>query len=277
MNEIANTTDQAVSVLDTLAAQARMLTENIALNMLQLGRVFTDAKALVPHGQWAAWVSENTGISERYAQQFMQAYSRFGESQNFAALGKSKILRLLALPEGEETAFIEANDVSAMSVRELETTIKRAREEARAEAQSEMRAEIEHAAQVGRESLTEAQRLRAENSALRNEIDDQSALLEDLQAECNRAQEELLNARSTIARGDAERKPSDQLTAETFAAAVRQFIGAVARLPHMRHNFSQMPADEISTFDELLKTVEQWAASSRKALDTIGPGGGVIL
>ncbi len=36
------------------------------------GDLLTEAKATVPHGQWAAWLTSNTALSERTAQRYMQ-------------------------------------------------------------------------------------------------------------------------------------------------------------------------------------------------------------
>lgn len=314
MNELANATTAEVSVLNALAAQARMLTENIAMNMLQLGHVFTEAKRLVEHGKWAEWVQENSGMSERYAQQFMQAYARYGENSQLAALGKSKLIRLLALPEGEEKRFLEENDVNAMSTREIDDAVKAERakwqerlsaaESARAAAErraetlesrepeipeaffqtmkekdatiSEQRTALEQIADNHRELLNETQQLRAQNAALRRESDEQSDILKGMQEDLDRAQRELLDAKSEIARGDVERVPSDQLTPDVFAAAVRQFIGSCARLPHMMMTFATMNYADKRTYDELLSTIEQWAKDSRKALDTVLSEGSVV-
>ena len=89
-------------------------------------------------------------------------------------------------------------------------------------------------------------------------------------------QRELLDARSELARGDAERVPADQLTPGAFASAVRQFIGTCARMPHMRMAFAAMDYQEKRTYDELLSTVEQWAMDSRKALDVVMAEGSVV-
>lgn len=308
MSEIANTKNQAeLTLLDGLAKQARMLTENIALNMLQLGRVFTEAKQLVRHGEWSGWVQENCGMSERYAQQFMQAYSRYGDSERFAALGKSKLIRLLALPEGEEERFIQEHDVAAMSTREVDEAVRKEREKwERRLADAERRAteaenrepeipeavftsmkskdeliarqkqDMENMAEQQREILQEAGELRSKNAMLRQENEDQTAMLKDMQDDLERAQRELLDAKSELARGDAERVPADQLTPGAFASAVRQFIGTCARMPHMRMAFAAMEYQEKQAYDELLSTVEQWARDSRKALDVVMAEGSVV-
>ena len=94
--------------------------------------------------------------------------------------------------------------------------------------------------------------------------------------EYNRTQAELLNVKSSIAKGDAERVPLDSLTPEAFASAVRAFIGTCARMPHMTAAFCAMGDDERQEYDELLRTVESWAKDSRRALDTVTVEGMVI-
>ena len=130
MEQIAKRAEAGLTVLDGLAMQARMFTENVTLNMLQLGRVFIQAKELVQHGQWEKWVRDNSGMSERQAQTLMQAYRRFGERPAFQGLEKSKLFKMLALPDGTEEQFVQEHDVAAMSSREIEAAVRRAREDA---------------------------------------------------------------------------------------------------------------------------------------------------
>lgn len=307
MNGIAAHAEVRMSPLDGLAMQARLYAENAAMSMLQLGRVFAEAKPLVKHGEWEEWVRSNSGMSERQAQTLMQAYRRFGESAQFQSLEKSKLFKMLALPKGSEARFLEENDVSEMTSREVEEAVRRVRAEADAEIEREraarqaaeeraralsdrppeipkdvdqalqgrdalierQRRELERISTAGRESLDEANRLRSENDRLRRELNENNELLEDVQQECNRAQAELLNLQSTVARGEAERNPCDELSSDAFAAAVRQFIGACARMPHMGRTFAAMQAAEHDAYDELLRTIEGWARDARRALDSI--------
>lgn len=308
MNEIANTQQAGLTPIAVLAEEARIYSESMAMNMLNLGRVFTEAKKQVAHGEWGDWVQRYSGMSVRSAQQLMAIYSRFGDKPAFAGVEKSKMYKMLALPEGTEEAFAEKNDLSAMTSREVEEAVKRVREQANEEIRRERAArkaaeeraeelsarppevpeevsaalkskdamieqqkqELERIAATGRDSVAEANRLRSDNNRLRRELNENAELLEETQQECNRAQAELLNLQSTVAKGDAERTPCDELTADTFAAAVRQFIGACARMPHMGRTFGMMRPEEYHVYDELLRTVEGWAKDARKALDTIG-------
>lgn len=95
-------------------------------------------------------------------------------------------------------------------------------------------------------------------------------MLSENQQAYDRMQSELLNAQSLMARGDAERVISDQLTAEDFSAAVRLFLGSTAQMPYMGSTFAQISdMREYRQWNELLQAVEDWTNKARKALDTV--------
>lgn len=313
MIEMIPHTTTEVSVLGELAQEAQYYVKNIANSMFQLGRVLTEAKALVPHGAWKDWILENTGFSVRYAQMYMQAYHRFGSSEAAGNIGESgKIIKMLSLPEGTEDRFLAENDVSSMSTREVEEAVRRVRAEMQAQLDQEKAARLEaerkaagdwggmplpdevqqrldqqarsleekHAelirvGKLGSEALQEASRLRQENATLQQEVAEQEAMLEESQQEYNRLQADLLNMQSLAAKGDAERVPVDSLDLNAFAGAVRQFMGLCARLPQMHKRFATMPMSEKNEWDELLMVIENWTVDSRRALNTMEAEGAV--
>lgn len=294
MTELANTQKKEIAVLDNLAMQAKTYIQNARMNLLQLGRVLAEAKPLVPHGEWENWVKTNTSMSKRAAEQYMQAYAEFGLNPQIAELGTTKTLKLLPLTEDEREKLLSENDVSSMSTRQLDEAIRKQKQEALKEARQEVQGELEkeRTARIAAEQRAKAaesrppevtkelsdklrshkeqmERLTRENSILKQEIRERDEELEEHQADYNRAQEELLNIKSQVAKGDAERVPTDQLTVDAFASAVRAFIGACARMPHMSATFSAMSQIDKNEYDELLRTVEAWAKDSRKALDSV--------
>lgn len=95
MDTLANTKQNSLSVIDGLAAQARALRLAINANMWQLAKVFLEAKELVPHGEWEAWLSDNADVSVRTAQDMIAAYKRFGGKPQFEGLGQAKTFKLL--------------------------------------------------------------------------------------------------------------------------------------------------------------------------------------
>ena len=71
MTELANTGQGELSLLNGLALQARTLAQSAAMNMLQLGRVLCEAKPLVQHGEWDAWIRENAFMKRRTAETYI--------------------------------------------------------------------------------------------------------------------------------------------------------------------------------------------------------------
>lgn len=311
MTELAVQTGTELAVLNGLAQEARYYAKNFTSSMIQLGRVLTEAKTLVKHGEWENWIRENTGCSVRQAQLFMQSYARFGANDAVAQIGEcSKIFKLLSLPAGTEEQFFAENDVADMTAREVQAAVRKVREEMNAQLEAEREArrqaeqknwgapsipaeiqnrldeharaleekheEIARLGKLGSEAIREANLLRQQNADLQREISERDDMLAESQEEYNRLQADLLNMQSMAAKGDAERMPADTLTLDTFAASVRQFMGACARLPQMHRRFAGMAMSDKNEWDELLMVIENWAADSRKAINTMEAEGAVI-
>ena len=104
----------------TLQSQARGIILSYAI---EIGRRLEEAKAMLPHGEWGAWLKRELDYSQSAAQNFMKVYREYGDSQQslfggipksqaFGNLTFSKALSLLAIPDEEERArFAAENDV----------------------------------------------------------------------------------------------------------------------------------------------------------------------
>lgn len=299
--ELAATAAQYPAVLDGYARLGRKLLTDAADSMIQFGRVLTEAKPIVPHGQWENWVGESFGISPEVARNYMKVWRRFGENEKFQNVQFSNLQKMLSLPEGTEEAFSRENDLSEMTAREVEEAVKKVKKEAEIELRrerdarqaaeqrakaAELRqtepdrgliaklAEKEAALDSARRNAQKAEQQRdtaaAELENLRRDLAETEEMLQDNQAEYNRLQAELLNAQSVIARGDAERKVEQQLTAEAFAAATRAFLGAAAQMPYMGHSFANADLTEIRQWDEHLQALEDFVRKARKAINQEG-------
>lgn len=315
MNDLANTMQGEISILDGLAVQAQMFSCGAAMNLLQLGRVLTEAKPLVPHGQWIEWVRINAHLPARTAQQYMQAYGKFGLDNEIAQLGPTQIIKLLPMSDEEREELLSENDVKGMTTRELDEAIRAQRERLRSEAMEEAQAtiaaersarmqaeqrtrdaenrpatvpeevidelrskdraiaqyreELDRIGNIQKELMEQRNAANRELSDMRRDLKETEEMLAESQQEYNRMQDELLNAKSIIAKGDAERSIGQQLTADDFSSAVRQFVGSVAQMPFMGATFASMDQQEILRYDEFLRTIEDWAKRARSALDTV--------
>lgn len=125
-----------------LTSAARYLTVYYAV---EIGRRLTEAKELVPYGEWMTWLKSETEFSQPTANRFMRVFAEYGSEQGniFGAetkystlnnLSVSNALRLLAVPEDEREEFALEVDAEHLSAKELEQAI-RERDEAKKRAE----------------------------------------------------------------------------------------------------------------------------------------------
>lgn len=121
---------------EVLAAEINTIKEQTRATVLsgaiEIGRRLLEAKELVPHGQWGAWLEENVDYSERTAQNLMRVFEEYGKKPNpqaLADLSYTKAVQLLGLPKELRDELMEGADVEGMSTRELADEVQRLRDE----------------------------------------------------------------------------------------------------------------------------------------------------
>ena len=311
MNDLANATTGQISAIEGLAMQARALRLSIDLGYWQLARVLIDAKELVPHGEWAGWLQENADVSQKTAEDLMEAYRRFNGKPGLESLGRTKTIRLLPLPPGTEERFLEEHDVEHMSTREIQEAVKQARAEAQAEAQAAIdqadkaraeaeerlaalegaepvipqkfkdeldqeRANRDYFTKMAQDANSEKSRLEKENKALQAQLDMKDELLHEQQDELDKANREKLDMMSAQARGE-DRPAGDELTPEVLNRAVRDFMDAAGKMPYMQTTFASMAQREKERYAELLRMMSGWLDGAQKALNSTVMEGGIIV
>ena len=268
-----------ISQLEGLAAQARVYSENLAMNMFQLGRVYTEAKKLVRHGEWAGWLRDNSGMSERSAQQLMAVYARFGEQSQFMNLEKSKLFKMLSLPSGQEEAFIADNDLENMTSREVEAAVKRVRAEMQAQLDAERNT---HKDAIERAQILQRKLLDVANDELPDEVADtlrrqeatirqQQAMLEAAQETINESSRKLVDQERRSAREDAE--PEESLD-EAMRAAISAFLSSPAgTAAEDSRRVMQLDPVERLDMNRLVDMLESWCQRMRNRLNEFSTEG----
>jgi len=136
--EPARTLDMVTAEIKFLDAQAGRLVMGHAL---EIGKRLTEAKEMVPYGEWGNYLEKELNYSQSTANKLMKVFQEFGasqmglfgpevESESFTNLTYSKALALLSVPREEREDFLREVDAEAMSTRELKEAI-RERDEAR--------------------------------------------------------------------------------------------------------------------------------------------------
>lgn len=145
MGEIIDVPMAGQRSLSTITAEIRTLQDaarRVVLSYsVEIGRRLTEAKTMVAHGEWGAYLKEELGFSQSTANNHMRLFEAYGakqmtldgaavNSQALANLSYTQALELLALPSEEEReAFVAGHDMAAISTRELREELRKRQEE----------------------------------------------------------------------------------------------------------------------------------------------------
>lgn len=100
---------------------------------IEIGHKLCEAKALVQHGEWEAWLETNVSYSQSTANNLMRIAKEYGTeqilwsgkttSEIFGNLTYTQAVVLLGLPMEERVEVVETQNVEQMSTRELEEAV----------------------------------------------------------------------------------------------------------------------------------------------------------
>lgn len=168
---------------DIIGAEIRGLTQQAKTMTLwfgiEIGRRLTEAKEMLEHGQWLAYLKEQTEFSQPSASRLMRLYDEYGAKQtslfgaelNYSTLNNlsiSNALRLLAVPEDEREEFALEHDVEHMSARELDELIKQRDEAEQRAARAEE--QVQQAADGAAKADEQYQKAKQELHLLREKL-----------------------------------------------------------------------------------------------------------
>lgn len=116
--------------LEARAERIRRLQADVQRGIIEIGFELIAAKKEIGHGGWADWLQKEFEWSVRTAQNFMAVAERFGKTKSISFLSTTTLIKMLALPEGDEQAFIEAQaetgkPVENQSAREVQESVKK--------------------------------------------------------------------------------------------------------------------------------------------------------
>jgi len=181
---INRTADVIAGEINAIKGQAR---QAILVSSVEIGCRLVEAKEVVPHGEWMAWLEHNVDYSQSTANNLMQIYREYGESQALGSLSYTKALALLSVPAEERDQFLTENDVEAMSARELQKTIKE---------KQQLEERLQQSERVALEIGARAQSLEVELKHLTGELE--KAKLIGRPDDIQRLETELAEARTRV-------------------------------------------------------------------------------
>lgn len=221
----ANETTIANRTPEVIAAEIRSIDQQARKYVLQsaieIGEKLIEAKEIVAHGEWGAWLKDNVNYSQSTATNFMNVAKEYknSNSQALTNLSYTQAVALLSVPAEDRERFVEENNAAEMSSRELQAAIKEKQE---LERQLEEERERIKAEQLAREEeQTQRELLRSKYQEL---LEERHKLESDLAA----AQEAANKPTKTTASGsDAAKAKTELRKTEKALSESQQRIAAL--------------------------------------------------
>lgn len=238
---------------------------------IEIGRRLTDAKGMLPHGEFGKWVDENFEFSHSSANTFMKLFDEYGadqltlfgavtESQTFANLPYSKALALLAVPREEREDFAREVGAEELSVRELKKAIEdRKAAEARERELEEKLAAAEIAKAEAEARAAEVERIKSEKESLEAELEAKKKRISKLSADVKAAKSDPKIPEDVLA------KLKEEAEAEARAA---QDAEIEKRVSEAREE-SGRSTEELQRLLEAAKAAQEAAESAQAQAEAI--------
>lgn len=211
MSEIITVRDS-----DVIAAEICAIKENtrqiMIASSIAIGGKLTEAKAMVPYGEWGKWLEEKVNYSQSTANNMMLLYKEYGQGQEnlfdnwtnseaFANLSYTQHMALLALPFCDRAEFAERTDAENLSTRELEKAVREELERTKEQLQKtedaliDARSDLQKTGKREKDARSEKDRAEKSEKAALDLVAKLEKQLKDAKAKGEKLSKELKEAR----------------------------------------------------------------------------------
>ena len=284
MSEIVTVRD--IGTVTTEIWMIRRQVEQTALSgAIEIGRRLTEAKGMLPHGEWGKWLQEEVSFSQRTANNFMRLAAEYGDAQvslfgadpqALADLPYTKALQLLAVPEEEREAFAEEHNVADLSSRELEKLIRErdAAQEETAQAEA-VRDEMQKRLAAALDAQSEAERVGAAQKS-RAEVAEQK--IGELVERLRKAQEKAMKAAADLraAKEEIPQDAMDKLRREARETAAADAAKKAEKESEALRTAKAQAEQEAKDARELARQAEEQRDAAQRALALANPDAAVF-
>lgn len=122
-------------ITDEIQSLCHEAQKTMLIYAVEIGRRLTEAKDVLPHGEWGKWLKEEVNFSQSTANKHMKIFEAYGNKQvslfgaelnnsAYEKLSYSQAIKLLSVPDEEREEFVKNNDVEDMTIKELDKAIK---------------------------------------------------------------------------------------------------------------------------------------------------------
>jgi chromosome segregation ATPase len=164
--------------------------QTVLMASIDIGKRLIEAKELLAHGEWQSWLEEQIDYKQSTANNLMRIAKEYEDSSDkLKSISYSQAVALLALPEEDREEFISENDVSNMSVRELQEAIK-AKEEAENERDEFKKNAVELSEKMN-EATERAEEAEEEARSINQDFKELKASIEEIESKNKKNQQNL--------------------------------------------------------------------------------------
>ena len=256
MNETITVSGRSSNTIAAeIVAIANQAKQMAVMSAIEIGKRLEEAKAMVGHGEWGAFVERECLLSHRSANNCMKLFREWRDNPNSQALANisyTNAVRLLSMPEEDREELMQEYDVTQMSSRQLDEVIKERNElnaervvsaarirdleqqlldaEQRASSakssEDAWRAEIDKLKAAATKAQNQAQYLR-DNPTIPKAMKDK--LVSDAKAQAAKETEKKLQAQLDAANKSAQEAALARVAAEKDAQSAREQLSAVQK------------------------------------------------
>lgn len=254
----------AIRTIETIAIEINSIkdqTKKIMLHgSIEIGRRLTEAKEMMPHGDWMNWLADSVDYSQSTANNLMKLFKEYGsdqltlfgdnaDSQALGSLSYTQAVALLGIPAEEREAFVQENDMDSMSTRELQEAVK-----ARKDAEKALKA-AQAEAEKAKKAMEKEQKLREKLEAQQA---DHALIVERLEAQAEEAAAAAVKAESGEDDGQAA------ALQEELKKAKQEHAESLAQIKKLEQELKAKPIDVPAIVEKVPAEIEAELAELRK-------------
>lgn len=271
MSQVIMRTPEVIAIeINSIRDQAQRILLSASV---EIGRRLTEAKAMLPHGEWGNWLADSVDYKQSTANNLMNIFEKYGSdqlslfgdntnSQAFANLTYTQAVALLGVPDEERETFVVENNVSEMTTRELQAAIKEKQQAER---------EREAAEKAKEEAEKKAEKERKVREKLETQQKDHALIVQ-------RLQEQLEAAQAASASGDEGAAAEAEEAAEQLRVSLNksdeQLIESQKRIKELEEELKAKPVEVATATTTVFETppevIAELEALRKKAASATG-------
>ena len=271
--------------LEKITAEVIVLKDQMAQNIVEIGKRFILVRDNLQHGEFINWVTNEVDFSQRTTYNFIKIAEVFSNSnlQPVANLGTRKLLALAGLDEEDRQEVMEENNVEDMTAKELEQVVKEKKEikkqlEAEQEYSNELQEEIKKKENQIRILQTEIENIQIPEKEIIEkevvkEVVPENLILEkqSLEKELETLRKRAEKAENTISRMKLDKeinqdKVYSNAKLEHLLVNIKDFLDNASKYTYLKDELKKIPPQNKKILENKINEVESWTILMKQAL-----------